>query len=391
MRKIFTRDYVFCFLAQCAFSAVLFILVPTLPIYLSRLGIREAEIGALIGISSISSVVLRPFIGKGLSKRPEKSFLIAGALILTLSIVALVWVSPFWPLLVARVFQGASAALFYTSSFTLIANISAEERRGQSISIYYLSNNVAFALAPSLGMVLINSFNFPMNFTILFLFCTGLSLCSLIFILKLGEREIPSPKDPSFQRQPLLSRAAVPPAVMASLVNIIWGALIAFFPLYAIDHGVTNPGIFFAAYAIILILGRSFGGKFLDLYAKEREKVIFPCLITYVIAMALLAFSKTLPMFILVAVIWGMGNALLYPMLITIVMDRGGPDRGPAMGTYTAIADLGTGLGPVMMGLILGWTNYRVMFLCLALVGVINFLYFQFSVRKKGGGSYANL
>jgi predicted MFS family arabinose efflux permease len=86
-----------------------------------------------------------------------------------------------------------------------------------------------------------------------------------------------------------------------------------------------------------------------------------------------------------------MGNALLYPMLITIAMDRGGSDRGPAMGTYTAIADLGTGLGPVMMGLILSWTNYRVMFLCLALVGVINFLYFQFSVRKKGGGSYANL
>ena len=61
--------------------------------------------------------------------------------------------------------------------------------------------------------------------------------------------------------------------------------------------------------------------------------------------MALLAFSKTLPMFILVAIIWGMGNALLILMLITIAMDRGGSDRGPAMGTYTAIADLGTGLG----------------------------------------------
>jgi predicted MFS family arabinose efflux permease len=107
--------------------------------------------------------------------------------------------------------------------------------------------------------------------------------------------------------------------------------------------------------------------------------------------MALLAFSKTLPMFVLVAIIWGMGNALLYPMLITIALERGGSDRGPAMGTYTAIADLGTGLGPAMMGLILNWTNYRVMFLCLAFVGVINFLYFQFYVRKKGGISYANL
>jgi len=390
-QKIFTRDFVLCFLAQFALSSVFFILLPTLPIYLSVLGTREAEIGVLIGVSSIFSLMLRPFIGKGLSKRPEKSFLLAGALILTVSILALLWVSPFWPLLVVRAFQGVSAALFYTSSFTLIANISPEERRGQSISFYYLSNNVSFALVPSLGMVLINSFRFPTNFTLLFLFCVALSLCSVVFIIKLGKREIPSREGPSPQKQPLLSRHAVPPAIMAALLNIIWGAIITFFPLYAIDQGVTNPGLFFATFAIILILGRSLGGKFLDLYAKEREKVIFPCLTTYVVAMALLAFSKTLPMFILVAIIWGMGNALLYPMLITIAMDRGGQDRGPAMGTYTAIADLGTGLGPVMMGLILGWSNYRVMFLCLALVGVINFLYFQFSVRKKGGGSYANL
>jgi len=141
----------------------------------------------------------------------------------------------------------------------------------------------------------------------------------------------------------------------------------------------------------MLILGRGFGGKFLDLYAKEREKVLFPCLTTYVMAMALLAFSKSLPMFILVAILWGLGNALFYPMLVTMALDGEDSDRGPAMGTFLAIADLGTGLGPVMMGLILNWTSYPVMFLCLSLVGVINFLYFQFSVRKQGGISYANL
>ena len=389
--KIFTRDFSFCFLAQFAFSSVLFVLAPTLPIYLSKSGSGEAEIGVLIGISSIFSLMLRPFVGKGLSQRPEKYFLLAGALILTLSMAVLLWISPFWPLLVVRAFQGVSAAFFYTSSFTLIANISTEERRGQSISIYYLSNNVAFALVPAFGMVLINAFEFPINFTILFLFCTGLSICSLTFILKLGKREIPPPEDPLSAKQSLLSLPAVPPAIMAFLVNIIWGAIIAFFPLYAIDHGVSNPGLFFAVFAIMLILGRGFGGKFLDLYAKEREKIIFPCLILYVIAMVLLAFSKTLPMFILVAVIWGMGNALLYPMLITIALDRGGSDRGPAMGTYTGIADLGTGLGPVMMGLILTWSNYQVMFLCLAFVAATNFLYFHYFIRRKGGVSYANL
>jgi predicted MFS family arabinose efflux permease len=390
-QKIFTRDFVLCFLAQFTISSVFFGLLPTLPIYLSELGTNEASIGVLIGISSFFSLVLRPFIGKGLARTPEKNFLLAGALILALSLVALLWVSPFWPLLIVRAFQGASAALFYTSSFTLIANISPEERRGQSVSLYYLSNNVSFAIVPTLGMVLINAFLFPRNFTLLFLSCVVLSLCSIGFIIKLGKREIPPREDLPLQKQPLLSRPAVPPAIMALLVNIIWGAIVTFFPLYARDQGVTNPGLFFSVFAGILILGRSLGGKFLDLYAKEREKVFFPCLTTYVVAMSLLAFSKSLPMFILAAIIWGMGNALLYPMLVTMAMEWGGPDRGPAMGTYTAIADLGIGMGPVIMGLILSWTNYRVMFLSLALVGVVNFLYYQFSVRKKGGVSYANL
>ena len=390
-QRIFTRDFTYCFLAQYAISSVIFVLTPTLPIYLSRLGTGEAGIGMLIGISSIFSLMLRPFVGKGLSRRPERIFMLAGVLILTLSMAALLWAPPFWPLLILRAFQGISAAFFYTASFTLIANISPEEHRGQSISLYYLSNNLAFAIVPSLGMALINSFDFPVNFTILFLSCAGLGLLSVFFILRLGGRTIRFSDNPSPQKQPLLSRPAVPPAIMASLVNIIWGAMITFFPLYAIDHGVANPGLFFAAFAIVLILGRSLGGKLLDLYAKRREKVILPCLTTYVIAMALLAFSKTFPMFILVAIIWGTGNALLYPMLITMALDRGGADRGPAMGTYTAVADLGVGLGPAMMGLVLTWTNYQVMFLCLAFVGIINFLYFQFSVRKEGGTAYANL
>ncbi len=390
-QRIFTRDFVLSFLGQFIFSAVFYTLIPTLPIYLSKRGVKEAEIGVLIGIASIFSLLLRPFIGKGLSKRPEKLFLVSGALVLTFSVVALLWVSAFWPLLVVRASQGISAALFFTSSFTLIANISPEQHRGQSMSIYYLSSNVAFAVAPWFGMVLINSFAFPGNFTILFLFCTALSFLSLSFVLKLGTRKVSVPESSLSGKEPLLNLPAVPPAIMACLVNVIWGTVIAFFPLYAIGHGMANPGIFFALFSIILILGRAFGGKVLDLYARQREKIILPCLMIYVIAMTLLAFSKTPLMFILVALIWGIGNALLYPMLITIALDQADANRGPAMGTYTAIADLGTGLGPVSMGLILSWTNYQFMFFCLALVGLINFLYYHFCVRKEGGVSYANL
>jgi MFS family permease len=384
-RKMITRDFILSFFAQFAFSSVFCILVPTLPIYLSRLGSQEAEIGILVGVFSVASLILRPFVGWALLKIPEKKFMMVGALIYALSSIAYLTAPPFWPLLIVRVLQGIGLAFFSTSSFTLIVNITPETNRGRTLSYYYLSINFAFALAPSLGMFIINQF----DFTILFFVCTALSLCALFITLKLGK--IPSvPKDHHSQTdQPFLSRESIPSAIMAFMVNIIWGAVAAFFPLHALNHGISNPGLFFGALALTLISGRALGGKILDLYS--REKIILPCLITLIIAMGLLPFSTTLPMFILVAVIWGSGMAFLYPTLVAYALDFAGPSRGPAMGTFTAMADLGSGLGPVIMGIVLQLTNYPTMFSCLALTGVINLLYFYLLIRKKGRIRYANL
>ena len=377
-QKILTRDFVLAFFAQFAFTFVFHILIPTLPIYLSRLGSTEVEIGVLIGIFCFSSLVFRPFVGRALLKIPEKNFMIAGALLFAFTSVAYLLAPPFWPFLIVRVFQGIGFAFFHTASFTLIANISSEAHRGQSLSYFSLAINISGALAPSLGMFLINHF----SFTFLFLVCLGLSLCSLFITNKLGRRQVAPLQDSSIEDGFFLSRKALPPSIISFFSLFIWGALTAFFPLYAINHGVANPGLFFTTIAIMLILGRALGGKILDLYSKER--IILPCLITYIISMVILAFSKTLPMFILVAVIWGIGHAFLIPALVVYALDRVGSSPGPAMGTFTAISDLGMSLGPVIMGIILHTTSYPIMFLCLALTGIINLNYFYFFVRKKG-------
>ncbi len=384
-QKILTRDFVLSFFAQFASSSFVFILVPTIPIYLSSFRAKEAEIGVLVGVFSVSSLVLRPFVGRALLKIPERSFMIAGALLYAFSSIVYIIAKPFWPFLIVRILQGIGLALFATASFTLVTRISPEARRGQSIGYFYLAINIAFALAPLFGVAIVNLFDFP----ILFLVCTGLSLCSLFITLKLERTKIDSLEVQSIRNQPFVSREALPSSIMSFMGSMIWGAVTAFFPLYALGQGVSNPGLFFAALAITLILARGLGGKILDIYA--REKVILPCLLAQIIAMFILIFSTTLPMFILVAVIWGMGTAFFYPALVAYVIDLAGPSRGPAIGTYMALSDFGAGMGSVIMGIILQLTNYPIMFLCLAFTGVINLLYFYFAVRKKGGGQHAHL
>jgi predicted MFS family arabinose efflux permease len=53
------------------------------------------------------------------------------------------------------------------------------------------------------------------------------------------------------------------------------------------------------------------------------------------------------------------------------------------MGTFTALADLGSGLGPMLMGIVLEKFSYPVMFGSLILTGVLNFFYFYWAIPKK--------
>jgi len=374
--KIFTRDFVNAFLAQFTFASAFYTLIPTLPVFLSSLGRTESEIGVLIGASSISSLLLRPLVGRALLRYPERTLALAGTLLFTVSTTAYLAARPFWPLLFVRILQGASLAIFFTAVTMLVANTTPEGYRGRSLSYFFLAFNVAFAIAPSSGMILMNAF----GFTFLFLVCTLLAIASHLFASRLEKRGAPSP-DAATEDGFFFSRKALPPSILAFFIHVIYGSVTTFFPIYAVTQGVANPGWFFAAFAMMLILGRTLGAKTLDLYS--REKIILPCLSAFVIAMVILAFSKTLPMFLLAAVIWGSGNAFLYPALVTFTLDLAGPSRAPALAFFSALCDLGVGLGAVIMGVVLRFTSYRTMFLCLALNALMAFCYYYFLVLKR--------
>ena len=373
-RKIFTREFILAILSQFSFMSVFFILIPTLPIYLIKSGSGEAQIGVLVGIFFVSALALRPFVGRALIRIPEKIFMVTGAVLFAVTSLAYLVAPPFWPLFMVRAFQGIGLALFHTASFTLVANISPKDHLGQSLSYFFLAPNISLALLPSLGMFLINRF----SFTFLFLTCLGLSLCALGITLQFKRRPVtPSENPPGM----LLSRKAIPPSIVSLLNFMIWGAITAFFPLYALNCGVTNSGLFFTAVAIMFFLGRALGGKILDLYSKERIIPLF--LVMSLVSMVILAFSKNLTMFIVVAVIWGIGNAFLTPAILAYIIDRADSSKGPAIGMYMLLSDLGLGLGPVIMGLVISLSSYPVMFLCLAFTGVINLIYFYLFVGKR--------
>ncbi|MBN1848657.1 MAG: MFS transporter [Deltaproteobacteria bacterium] len=378
IKNVLARDFVFAFLGLFTFTLGFHALFPTLPIYLTSLGFSLEEIGVLVGIMGASSLFSRLIAGGILREYSEKSVMMTGALLFTLTFLAFILFRAFWPLFAVRLFQGVSFAFFDTAALAFIVSVAAPAYRGQTIGYFVLAATFTMAIGPLGGMFLINQY----GFTPLFLTCMCLSLFSFFFAWKLRGREAIQHDASTPAYGPLfLNRKIIVPSITSFLKSFVYGAIVAFFPLYALECGVKNPGYFFTATASMLIIGRVLGGRIVDTYNKEN--IILTCLLTAMVAMMMLSFSTTLPMFIFVGMIWGAGSTFFFPASMAYALEYAGSSDGTAVGTFRSISDLGSALGPVIMGIIIPLTGYRVMFLCLALICLINLGHFQFYVRRR--------
>ena len=264
------------------------------------------------------------------------------------------------------------------SVIALIVKVTPLAHRGRAIGYLMLASGFAMAIAPSFSMFFVNQF----GFTIFFLFCMAVSLCATLLSSTLKGPKIVRPDTGTpTQNTFFLERKIIVPAVSALCYYFVLGSVTAFFPLYAIQCEVKNPGYFFSATAIMMIAGRALGGKVLDTWAKAT--IILTFTFTSMVAMVILSFSRTLPMFIFIGLLWGAGVAFIMPVSMAYAFDYAGFSGGTAVGTFRALTDFGFAVGPMVMGLIIPLTGYRIMFLCLAFICLINLCYFQFYVRKR--------
>ena len=375
---LFTHDFVLGFFAVFAFAAAAQALIPTLPIYLTKLGSNEREIGVLIGIAAVASLASRLFVGGILLKCSEKSVIMVGALLSAITFLASIVFRPFWPFLIIRFLQGVALACIDTAAIASVINMIPLAYRARALGYFLLAPSLAMAVAAPFGMFLINQY----GFTILFLSGAALSFCALFLSWKVkGQTVAISHKTVPSHSTSFLNLKIITPAITSFLQLFVWGTVSAFFPLYAIQCGVTNPGLFFTAMAIMMVAGRLFGGKIMD--TRNKEKLIMIFVPSMVVILVILSLSKTLLMFIFVGACWGIVAAFFIPVSMAYGLEYSGSSDGAAVGTFRAISDLGLGLGPVIMGIIIPLTGYRIMFLCLALVCLINLCYFQFYVRRR--------
>jgi hypothetical protein len=75
------------------------------------------------------------------------------------------------------------------------------------------------------------------SFTLLFLICAGLSLCALLVSCQMKGPKDVLPVNTPVEKAPIIDRKMITPSITVFLQNVVWGSLMAFFPLYAVQCG----------------------------------------------------------------------------------------------------------------------------------------------------------
>jgi MFS family permease len=85
------------------------------------------------------------------------------------------------------------------------------------------------------------------------------------------------------------------------------------------------------------------------------------------VGLAVLWWANSLPVFLLSAVVFGLGYGIVLPLLQASAFTFVTPERrGTASATLFATADIAYGIGAILLGLVMGWMDHRLAFALLS-------------------------
>lgn len=352
-------------------------LLPTLPIYVKKLGGTNSVIGLVTGIFVVSSVIIRPISGLLLDKLGRKKVFLVGLLVFILSVFSYSLLPFISVILIIRFIHGFGWGAVSTASSTIASDNIPKERFGEGMGYFSLTSSLAMAIAPVIGLSLISKY----SFNVLFYVSTILAVLGFITTFKLKYKKIEN-KEQSKIKGSLYEKSSIYPSIIIFFVTVTYGALTSFLPLYAAEKGIQNIGMFFTVYAAALFISRPLFGKVIDKLGFDYT--IIPGLICIIVAMGLLSKASNMHMFLITAFIYGIGFGATQSSLQTMSIAGVPSERlGAANATFLTAFDCGIGLGSIILGVVSSNVGYSEMYLWAATSAVIAFILY-FVIGRKG-------
>lgn len=359
-----TRDFIFG-LSAYFFLFLAVSLLFLLPLFLKQFSPRESQVGLIMGIHSLTAIMIRPFFGPVIDRKGGKKISVAGILILIISVpfFHLVKDAGIFPVLL-RALTGIGWGISMTATITMCTDLAPVQSMAKSIGIVGVAGLIANAVGPSLGEEIILRFGFRGLFDA----CLVFLFISLILVLM--TRELPreerdtvtadQKKRQQWKKYSFLILLII--GFMPVFHGSVRGAVIYFIPLLVKSLDLGRVGPFFIIFSAAAILSRFKLGGLSDEYG--RKKVVFISALVIGLNLFIIASMRSFPVLILAGFVGGFGQGLIFPALSTYLIDfMGQENKGLAISLYNSLFDVGMGLGSIFYGWVSELVGLRRMYL----------------------------
>ena len=358
-----------------------YVLTPLLPLYLSEhFGATKDMIGLVLSGYTITALVIRPFSGYMVDSFPRKIVLMVSFGAFAIFFAGYLAASTLLLFTIVRTLHGGPFGTLTTANATVAIDVLPSSRRTEGIGYYGLSNNLAMALAPTIGIYvyqLTHSFEF-LFWIALIVACAGWLVDATV---TLPSKEIVRNKSKLSLDRFFLVRGWLLGLNMVAF-GFSFGVLSNYLAIYGKEEmGITGgTGTYFLLCSLGLMASRLQGGK-----ALRQGRLTHNAGSGMVIS--LIGYT----MFILVpngigyyssALLIGLGNGHMWPafqnMTINVAHNN---QRGTANSTILISWDIGMGLGILLGGVIAEFLGYGAAFWTVVVVNATGVLTFFLATK----------
>lgn len=377
--KIWSRDFVLILMSNFFIFLGFQMTLPTIPLFVEKLGGNDQLIGIVVGIFTFSALLLRPYAGHTLETKGRRFVYLTGLGIFVLSVGSFGFVNSLIFLFVLRIVQGFGWGFSTTASGTIATDLIPAKRRGEGMGYFGLSGNIALAFGPTLGLALAG----VISFKLLFLICALLGLAALVLSSRINYKQAEKQSVP-LKRWDIYEKSALRPSFLLFFITVTFGGIASFLPIYSAQKGIGGIHWYFLLFAIALMISRTFAGRLYD--QRGHQAVFLPGAVLILAAMFLLAWLPNSMIMYIAAILYGLGFGSVQPALQAwSVKEAPANRRGMANATFFSFFDLGVGIGAMVFGQIAHLFGYSSIYMTAAgSVGISILLYIWILISKRG-------
>lgn len=366
--KLWNANYCKVMAANFALFFAFYVLTPLLPLYLSEhFGATKDVIGMVLSGYTITALLVRPFSGYVVDTFPRKKVLLICFTAFAIFFAGYLAASTLLLFLIVRTLHGGPFGALTVANSTVAIDVLPSSRRTEGIGYYGLSNNLAMAIAPTIGIFV---YQWSGSFELLFWIALAVAVGGLIVDSTVKTRPQPLPKARgviTLDRFFLLRGWLLGVNMVA--FGFSFGVLSNYLAIYGKEvMGITGgTGTYFMLCSVGLILSRIQGGK-----ALRKGRLTHNAgsgMVISLIGYTLFILVPNMVGYYASALLIGLGNGHMWPafqnMTINVASNN---QRGTANSTILISWDIGMGLGILVGGVIAELISYGAAFWTVVLI-----------------------